>query len=79
MFANNARYSLRYTNRYASKIYHILSNTKKLLNQLDRYNIISIRCGPATEAIAIEKVFRDNNISPFCNYYGYDPNPIQRM
>lgn len=69
-------YTLRYLNRYASEIYHILMQYNTLINQLDNKNIISIGCGPATELISLERVLRDSGVSQKCNYIGFDINPL---
>jgi hypothetical protein len=47
-----------------------------LFSQLDNKNIISLGGGPATELIALERLFRDNNTSPNCKYYNFDTNQI---
>ncbi|HOV12650.1 MAG TPA: hypothetical protein PK771_00020 [Spirochaetota bacterium] len=69
-------YVARFLNRYASEIYYLLVNKKKLWGDIDNKNIISLGCGPATELIGIEKILRERSESIKCNYIGFDQNDI---
>lgn len=65
-------YVLRFCNRYASEIYHILND--KIPNLKTGDTIFSIGCGSCMETIGIERYCRDNNILGV-RYEGYDYNP----
>lgn len=64
-------YVLRFCNRYASEIYHILNDIIPPLTTGDL--IFSIGCGSCMETIGIEKYCRENNILGL-KYEGYDYN-----
>ena len=67
-------YMLRFLDRYASEIYKILDLCPSIMNSLQESNILSIGCGPATEAVGLERILREKNSS--ATYHGVDKNPI---
>lgn len=67
-------YMLRYTNRFASEITHLISLFD--LSSLDKINIVSIGCGPASELWGFLKSFELQSHPIQVNYIGYDLNSI---
>lgn len=67
-------YVLRFLNRYASEVFHILNNNIKFINR-EETNVLSIGCGPATELIGFEKYIHTNKDIKI-NFWGYDMNPV---
>lgn len=64
-------YVLRFCNRYASEIYHILNDKIPKLSTGDL--IFSMGCGSCMETIGIDRYCRDNNLG-IINYIGIDHN-----
>lgn len=67
-------YMLRYTNRFASEITHLVSLFD--LSALNKINIVSIGSGPASELWGFLKAFELQTHPIPINYLGYDLNPI---
>lgn len=68
-------YTLRFLNRYASEVYHILNTFLDSFTDLSGKNIVSIGCGPATELVALERICRENSINSV-QYHGFDMNTV---
>ncbi len=67
-------YMLRYTNRFASEITHLISLLD--LSAFDKINIVSIGCGPASELWGFFKALELQSHPIPINYIGYDLNSI---
>lgn len=66
-------YALRFTNKNASEIYHILERCDEIK---EKRVFTSLGCGPSTELFGIGKFLQDNNESNDIYYFGFDDNKI---
>lgn len=66
-------YVCRYTHKYASEVYYLLSQSS-VLNKMDKWRIISAGCGGCSDLIAFDTLARqqDKNF----HYVGADINPL---
>ncbi|MEA1961345.1 MAG: hypothetical protein U9N81_08770 [Bacillota bacterium] len=66
-------YVCRYAHKYASEIAYSF-DVLDCLSTYDKFNILSIGCGPAPDLMAFEKYNMEHNSVPI-TYIGFDVNP----
>jgi hypothetical protein len=70
-------YVNNYIFKYSSEIQRILEKHKKLFNNIDEFNVLSIGCGPCTELIGFINFLSSNlELNQNINYLGVDRNDI---
>ena len=73
-------YVCRYIYQYSSELQYLLNIYSSLFvdengnQKLDKINIISIGCGPCSEAFALENFLKDINFTGDVSFCGYDLN-----
>lgn len=66
------QYVFRSLDRYASEIIYASEEYVEVLNKYEKYNLLSLGCGPLTELVAIDGYNKRREIQKKVNFFGID-------